>query len=112
MLEVIDNEQQMPVAQMRYEGLLRSPTALGVRTYQSRKAICQELRLTEKRKRHEDRAVGKLIATVGGYSHRQSSFADPAWTSQGQQTSLLTPKQFACIGQFLLATNQQSGWKW
>ena len=71
-----------------------------------------EVGITDGCQGHQADAVCKVGREGVGGRQQEASFADPAWTGEGEQAHLGATQQGRELGEFLRAAKQRGEWIW
>ena len=107
MLEVVHHEQQAPVTEKAAQlNLRRAPTGV-LETKSPDDGRRDQGRIANRRQRHEEDTVNKVVRDVPGQGERQASLPTPTRTGERQETNVLSPELLTRQRQVSLAPDQR-----
>ena len=105
LLEVVDDEQHLPVREVRDQALLE--VALGVEEPErTRDGADDETRVAHRLERHDDDAVRELVGRRRGDLLGQTRLPDPSGTGDRQQPNVVPVQERRRVGEALLAPDR------
>ena len=106
LLEVVEHEQELLVAQVLDQRLERALARLLAQAERLRDRRHDELRLADRRELDEGRAVREPLAHAGGELEREPGLAGAAGADQRQQAHVVAREQLAGLGELALAPDE------
>ena len=112
MLEVVQDEQHVPLAQIRGQEIARGPSAHLVQTQRLGNSGDDESRLAERVEGNEPDPVREGTDQLGRDLESQPGLADPTRAGEGEQADIRAEQQTGNRGGFALAADEAGEWSW